>query len=303
MQVLGRAVTRRGWAVLGAAALGLVVLVAAVVVLATEAPRLIPGSPDCTVEVSGREVELSTEQAETAATISAAVVRRGMPARAASIATAAAWTERDLERSGDVSSYLGALGDVPDYRGMRVEEAAAAVDGASQEEADYAEHAADARVVASALTGSSRAVLSCRHGSAGDEEGDRLNRRGLTARAETVRSGLRKAFGSQMLGGFAPGGVKDGHMPGSAHYEGRAIDVFFRPIRPAQKVKGWATAHYLVAHADRLAVDTVIFDGRIWTHRRAFQGWRTYQVDTSGKSRDVAAILEHRDHVHVDVAD
>ncbi|HET7351614.1 MAG TPA: hypothetical protein VFJ28_11805 [Marmoricola sp.] len=303
MQVLGRAVTRRGWAVAGAALLGLVVLVSAVVVLVNAIPRLAPGAPDCTVEVGGREVELSTEQAETAATISAAVVRRGLPARAASVAVATAWAERDLERPGNIDAYLDALGDVPDYRSMQVEEAAAAVDGARHEEDDYAEHAADARVVASALTGSSRAVLSCRHGSAGEEERDKLAPSGLTGRAATVRRNVRRAFGQQMLGGFAPGGVKDGHMPGSAHYEGRAIDIFYRPIRPAQKVKGWATAQYLVAHAERLAVDTVIFDGRIWTERRAEQGWREYQVDTSGRSKDVAAILEHRDHVHVDVAD
>jgi hypothetical protein len=39
----------------------------------------------------------------------------------------------------------------------------------------------------------------------------------------------RAVFGRQSLGGFAPGGVRSGHVEGSAHYEGRAIDVFFRP--------------------------------------------------------------------------
>ena len=29
-------------------------------------------------------------------------------------------------------------------------------------------------------------------------------------------------------------------MAGSAHYEGRAIDVFVRPVSPANKVRGWA---------------------------------------------------------------
>ena len=51
---------------------------------------------------------------------------------------------------------------------------------------------------------------------------------------------------------YPPGGVSDGHMPGSAHYEGRAVDVFFRPITPENQRQGWALAHYLVAHADRL---------------------------------------------------
>jgi hypothetical protein len=118
-----------------------------------------------------------------------------------------------------------------------------------------------------------------------------------------VRADLRARFGALPLGGFAAGGVSTGHMPGSAHYEGRAIDVFFRPVSARNKAHGWALSHYLVAHAERLAIDTVIFDDRIWTARRADEGWRDYRVDTTGKARSVARVLEHRDHVHVDVAD
>jgi len=161
----------------------------------------------------------------------------------------------------------------------------------------------DGRVVASALTGRWSHALVCRHGGADDEERNRLNRTGLTARAAVVLRDLRSAHGPQKVGGFAPGGVTDGHMAGSAHYEGRAVDVFFRPATRKQQVRGWAMAQYLVAHADRLEVDTVIYDGRIWTARRAGQGWRSYAPDTSGRSARVAAVLEHRDHVHVDVAD
>jgi hypothetical protein len=161
--------------------------------------------------------------------------------------------------------------------------------------------AADARVVAAALTGRARHALSCTHGG-GDQESDRLGRSGLTPRAERVRRDLDAAFGRQPVGGFAPGGVRSGHMVGSAHYEGRAVDVFVRPISRANKTRGWAMAQYLVANADRLDVETVIFDGHIWTARRAGQGWRDYGPDTSGRSRAVARILEHRDHVHVDVS-
>ena len=163
---------------------------------------------------------------------------------------------------------------------------------------------ADARIVARALTGRAPHSLSCRHGGAAQQESDRLSARGLTARAEAVRRDLIGAFGRQQLGGFAPGGVTTGHMPGSAHYEGRAVDVFYRPADArTHRRHGWATAQYLVAQADRLAVNTVIYDGRIWTARRALEGWRTYAPDTAGRSAAVAAVLEHRDHVHVDVAD
>lgn len=161
----------------------------------------------------------------------------------------------------------------------------------------------EAAVVASVVRGRARHALTCVHSARVAEEPDGLDARGLTARAATVRADLVRAFGRQALGGYAPGGVTTGHMPGSAHYEGRALDVFYRPVTPAATTRGWATAHYLVAHAERLDVATVIYDGRIWTARRSLQGWRDYAPDTSGRSAEVAAVLEHRDHVHVDVAD
>jgi hypothetical protein len=91
-------------------------------------------------------------------------------------------------------------------------------------------------------------------------------------------------------------------MEGSAHYEGRAVDVFYRPVTEANRNRGWAMAHYLVAQAARLDIRTVIFDGRIWTAGwRSDDGWRTYDPDTAGRDPGAVAVLEHRDHVHVDV--
>ena len=91
-------------------------------------------------------------------------------------------------------------------------------------------------------------------------------------------------------------------MEGSAHYEGRAIDVFVRPINAENRKRGWAIASYLVANADRLEINTLIFDDRIWkAGSRSDSGWTDYRVpSSSGGDR---AILEHRDHVHVDVVD
>jgi hypothetical protein len=161
--------------------------------------------------------------------------------------------------------------------------------------------AGDRRAVASALTGRSPAALSCTYGAAA-QGSVRLTPSGLVPRARDVRREVDRVFGAQKVGGFAPGGVSTGHSPGSAHYEGRAVDVFVRPVDAPHLRQGWAMAQYLVANAERLDVATVIFDGRIWTARRSFQGWRDYTPDVSGRSRAVAAILEHRDHVHVDVA-
>ena len=88
-------------------------------------------------------------------------------------------------------------------------------------------------------------------------------------------------------------------MKGSAHYDGPGVDVFVRPVNPPNRRTGWAIASYLVAHADRLDVDHVIFDERIWSRAAAP---RTAGATTGRRgSAGSRAVLEHRDHVHVDV--
>jgi hypothetical protein len=137
------------------------------------------------------------------------------------------------------------------------------------------------------------------------EDAQELNRGGLTPRAATLLRSVTKTFGGLPTGGFQPGGVSDGHMDGSAHYEGRAIDFFFRPISADRRREGWVLAQYLVANANALKVNTVIFDDRIWTAgSRSGDGWRDYSppgVDDT-TPRETVEVLEHRDHVHVDVA-
>ena len=146
-------------------------------------------------------------------------------------------------------------------------------------------------------------ALSCRITAAERRDREALDREdegpsGLTPRTEDVRAALRAAAGRLPLGGFAPGGVTTGHMPGSAHYEGRAIDVFFRPVDAENSRHGWLVAQWLVAHAADLDVATVIFDDRIWTASASAQGWRPY-VPPEGPTRN--PVLRHLDHVHVDV--
>lgn len=158
-----------------------------------------------------------------------------------------------------------------------------------------------ARALADAATDpalSSAGALTCR--SSGAERVDQPEGpSGLTPRAERVRTQVEAAFGPQSLGGFAPGGVRDGHVEGSAHYDGRAVDVFFRPVTPEGTARGWRLAHWLVAHADELDVATVIFDRQLWSASRSGQGWRPYR-HPSGDTDD--PVLAHEDHVHVDVA-
>ncbi|MGN6132697.1 MAG: hypothetical protein ACTHOK_20395 [Nocardioidaceae bacterium] len=289
----------------------------------------LPSPEGCSARVAGLTVDLSTEQAENASVIAAVGVRRDLPARAVSIALATAMQESKLRNldHGDRDSlgifqqrpsqgwgtraqitdpyyaanrFYDELQKVHGYQSMRITEAAQRVQRSGYPEA-YDEHAADARSLASALTGYSPAKFSCVvHSSSFDRlPAQHEGADGLTPRAERVRRDVEKAFGQQSLGGFAPGGVSSGHMSGSAHYDGRAVDIFFRPVSAAHKRHGWAVAAYLVAQAKRLDIDHVIFDGRIWSRgSKSEQGWRPYHPPESHGDRQV---LMHRDHVHVDV--
>lgn len=290
---------------------------------------LVPfAAPDqCTATVDGHVVALDPEQAEHAGLITAIAVARGLPARAASIALATAYQESGLRNldSGDrdsvglfqqrpsqgwgdpeqildptyaTNAFYDGLLKVENYQSMEITVAAQAVQRSAFPSA-YADHEQDARTLASALTGNSPHAFSCRIGDDPETTSNELADSGLTDRAEKVRLAVAELFAEQPLGGFAPGGVSSGHMEGSAHYEGRAVDVFVRPVNPTNRVRGWAIAHYLVSQADRLGIRTVIFDDRIWTAgRRSGDGWRDY--DPPERSGD-QAILEYRDHVHVDV--
>lgn len=283
----------------------------------------------CTATVDGKSANLDLEQSGNAALMAAISVQRGMPARAASIAIATSIQESKLRNieHGDrdslglfqqrpsqgwgseeqilnpvfaINAFYDALEKVEGYADLPITEAAQAVQRSAYPSA-YADHEPEARILASALTGQTRdGAFTCFV-----REDDRsmdpvLNERGLTPAADDVRRELAAVFDPPM-GGFQPGGVSSGHMRGSAHYEGRAVDVFVRPINDANNRRGWAIAAYLVAQADRLGIRTIIFDDMIWRAYRSEDGWTDYTVPSS--SRGDRQILEHRDHVHVDVSD
>ena len=302
--------------------------VAATLVLVDRGVRPILSSGGCTAEVDGHEVQIDLEQAENASLIAALALRRGLPARAVSIALATAFQESKLYNIdyGDrdsvglfqqrpsqgwgtvaqltdpvfaTNAFYDALAKVEGYREMEITVAAQEVQRSGFPDA-YADHEEDGRALASALTGNSPRALWCDVPGDADEASDELDDQGLVDRAAVVRRDLEARFGDLSLGGFDPDGVSSGHMEGSAHYEGRAVDVFFRPINAENTKRGWAVASYLVANADRLDVKTLIFDDRIW-RAGSGDGWNDYRVPSS--SRGDRAILEHRDHVHVDVFD
>jgi hypothetical protein len=260
---------RAGTALVSVAALGIVAAVGYAVLHGTDA--LFPASDECTASVDGHKVDLTVEQAENAAIITAISVRRGMPARAASIALAAAYQESDLTNLevGDrdslglfqqrpsqgwgtreqildpvyaTNAFYNALDRVDGYESLEITVAAQEVQRSGFPDA-YADHEADARALASALTGNSPHAFACDIDDAGAGRGDRIRRevRGVF----DVQTGL----------------------------DGQQVDV-----TAGSTGRGWAIAHYLVAMADRLDIGTVTFGDRIW---RAGDGDKWHASDSS----------------------
>lgn len=289
----------------------------------------LPNQAYCEAVVGDRTVRLDPDQARYASLIAALGVQRGLPARAVTIALATAYQESKISNLGygdrdslglfqqrpsqgwgtrtqvrdpvyATETFYTALEQVEGYRDLPVEVAAQRVQRSADGSA-YAQHETSARPLASALTGYSAASFTCVV--AGPPATDQTPQpNGLTPAAEAVRREVAVAFGRLPSGGYAPGGVASGHSAGSAHYDGRAIDYFFRPVDAENTRRGWALAHFLVANAGRLGVGTVIFDDRIWTARRSGEGWRAYEPGTDADDPGTAAVLRHLDHVHVDVA-
>ena len=242
----------------------------------------LPNPEGCTAHVAGRMVSLSTEQAENASVIAAIGVRRGLPARAVSIALATAYQESKLVNldHGDRDSlglfqqrpsqgwgtarqiedpyyaanrFYDELVKVHGYEHMRITDAAQEVQRSGYPDA-YSAHAEDARALASALTGYSPAEFSCVVHTA----------RGAGTAPRQVRRDLVHAFGS---------------LPVRVHRDTVVVHV-------ADDVHGWAVAHYLVAQADRLGVAEVAYDGRAWSIGSASnKGWRDQPHGDSGTIR------------------
>src|SRR5699024_12234723 len=70
----------------------------------------------------------------------------------------------------------------------------------------------------------------------------------------------------------------------------------FRPVSEENRREGWHLAHWLIAHADDLDIQYVIFDDLGWSAHSFGGQWHDYEVADPDN-----AILRHLDHVHVDV--
>jgi hypothetical protein len=253
-----------------------VAVIAGVTVAVWRGTGPLPDPPGCRATVAGRTVQLQPDQAENASLIAALGVRRGLPARAVSIALATAYQESKIRNltHGDrdsigifqqrpsqgwgtvkqisdeyyaINTFYDALEKIDGYQTMRITEAAQKVQRSGFPEA-YEAHAPDARALASALTGySPDGAFTCvtrqpdGHGTAASAKAALVKAYGGL---DIARTGSRQDFRVSVAGG------QDGNR------------------------KGWSVAGYLLAHADRLQVTGVSFDGHAWrTGDASAKGW------------------------------
>lgn len=233
----------------------LVLAVVAVVGLLRARPQP-PVAERCVAHLDGTDWGLSPDQAQHAALASALATRRGMPARAVTIAIATALQESRLENIsyGDRDSvglyqqrpsqgwgtveqimdpvysttkFLEGLEKVPGYQDMAVTEAAQAVQRSAFPDA-YAQHEVRARAWASALTGHSTAALTC---TLHEAEAPR----GVGTVLERVTRDLGEVPASVTLADAAAG------TPSTVELDASALPVD-DPARAAWSVAQWGVA-------------------------------------------------------------
>jgi hypothetical protein len=218
----------------------------------------VPGQQRCVATANNKMAVVDLEQAHFASIIAGVSVRRGLSPRAASIALATAYQETGIRNLtyGDRDSvglfqqrpsqgwgtkqqlmdpsyaagrFYDALVKIKNWETDDINNVAQKVQRSGYPEA-YNDHEADARVLASALTGQSPAGFSC------------LDRTGAAGDVKELRRSLQRTFGN---------------LDDSA--DGSVITIRARGDRRA-----WAYAHYAVANASLYGVTAVEIESQSW---------------------------------------
>jgi hypothetical protein len=269
--------------VLGVLALGVVGVVVALDRL--EGPAV--ATQRCTADLDGGTWELSPVQSDNAALVVASTVRRGLPARAATIGIATALQESRLVNIdyGDrdsvglfqqrpsqgwgtveeimdpvyaTNAFLDVLVEVEGYEALEITDAAQRVQRSGFPDA-YAQHETRARAWASALTGWSPAAVTC---------------------------ALPPADGAVSADDFLARAERDfGTLPGTVGDDGVvALDAAPLPGGAEDPARlGWSVAQWAVAVAGTQGVDAVTVANRTWT--REASAWEASGADALAPGR------------------
>lgn len=228
----------------------------------------------CTAVAEGRTVTLDAEQASNAAVITAVAVQRNLPARAATIALATALQESKLRNLtyGDrdslglfqqrpsqgwgtraqvtdpvyaANAFYDVLVKIEGYRTLPVTKAAQKVQRSAFPSA-YAGHEADARVLASALSGYSAAALTCvLDAPTGTRQ--TVAPTGLTPRAAAVAKAAERELGATVTASGAKGTSLELHLASTS------------------TVSAWAVAQWAVARSQALQIAAVGTADHSWS--------------------------------------
>ena len=257
--------TRLGRILLGTITtiLVLAVIAGGVVLWSTYNKAPLPIEDRCVATVNGSTATLDPDQAHYAALISGIAIKRGLKPRAASIALATAYQESGIRNltyghadslglfqqrpsAGwgtqaqimdpwySSASFYAALVKVKNWQTKDINDVAQAVQRSAYPEA-YRRHVANARTLASSLTGETPASFSCvvRSPDPGDHAG--------------MKSFLTRTFGAELTVREADGGL---------NVTGRTTAVT------------WAAAHAAIANTGRYGLASVTLGNASWTANR-----------------------------------
>lgn len=228
----------------------------------------------CSAAVGGTTARVDLEQARWSALMAAQASKRGMPARAATIAIATAFQESKIHNIdyGDrdsvgifqqrpsqgwgtaeqiqdphysIGRFYDGLAKVDGYTSMKITDAAQRVQRSAYPGA-YAQHEGDARALASSLAGYSAAAFTCQ-----------INPKPGAGNTGDITADVALAYGPMA----------------SSEVDGQ---IAFTVTGDATEIKrsGWSLAHYLVANAANSGIASVSFDGRRWTAADSPDGWQ-----------------------------
>lgn len=189
----------------------------------------------------------------------------------------------------DVPPANPGLLDVVGWQSLSVAEAAQAVERSAYPDA-YSQRADEAAQLVERLTSQS---LDCPTGLAADcPPTGRSVEAGLQPDGVLVVRCAVAHFQIASIGGRAT----SGHIAGSDHYTGRAVDLMIDDwATPAGVAFGDRVAAYFIANAGRFGITYIIWRARIWTTERPY--WRTY-THPSGSANPT---LLHLNHLHISV--
>ncbi|MEP7192063.1 MAG: hypothetical protein ABI903_04280 [Actinomycetota bacterium] len=220
------------------------------------------GEPSCRATALGRSTTFTPEQTANAATITAIALKRGLPARAATIANATAIVESKLRnlKFGDRDSlglfqqrpsqgwgteaqildpvhatnkFYDALVKIDGYQSMAITNVAQEVQRSGFPQA-YADHEDQGRILASTLAGHSPGGIGCQ-----------LDAATVSTPAASVAKSLTAELG-------VPATVQGGTVRATGH----------------DRQAAWAAGSWAVAHAEADGITAITVGDRAWTRAR-----------------------------------